>query len=259
MNVPHAPIPASWISPDWPAPRMVRALCSLRSGGVSRGAYAGLNLGDHVGDDARAVADNRAALMRAAGLPAAPCWLRQVHGVGVIDAAQWQAGAAADACWTAQPGRVCAVLSADCLPVLFCARDGSRVAAAHAGWRGLLAGVLEACIDAMGTPARDVLAWMGPAIGPESFEVGEEVRARFCAVLPAAQALFTPSAGGRWMADLYGLARLRLRTAGVSAIHGGGWCTLRDPGRFYSYRRDGETGRMASMIWLEAQGDGRQG
>lgn len=252
MSVHRPQFDVSWITPDWPAPRAVRALSTLRAGGASRAAYAGLNLGDHVGDDAQAVADNRTALMHAANLPAAPCWLSQVHGARALDAAEWRAGTQADACWTAQPGQVCAVLSADCLPVLFCTRDGDRVAAAHAGWRGLLAGVLEAALAGMAAPANEVMAWLGPAIGPESFEVGDEVRAQFVAVFPAAQALFRPGAGGRWMADLYGLARLRLREAGVTAVHGGGWCTLREAERFYSYRRDGATGRMASLIWLEA-------
>lgn len=250
---PHrAHTPLSWIVPDWPAPPPVRALSTLRGGGVSRGVYAGLNLGDHVGDDAQAVADNRAALARAAGLPAAPCWLRQVHGVRAVDAAHWRPGEEADACHAAAPGQVCAVLTADCLPVLLCDRDGGRVAAVHAGWRGLLAGVIESAVRAMGVPGARLIAWLGPAIGPESFEVGGEVRASFLEASPGAAGMFRPGRDDRWMADLYGLARLRLRAAGVVAVHGGGWCTLRDPARFYSYRRDGATGRMATLIWLEA-------
>lgn len=251
MNASDPDSTPSWIVPDWPAPAGIRALSTLRPGGVSRGPCAGLNLGDHTGDDPRAVAINRARLKRAAGLPADPLWLRQVHRVGAVGAADWQPGVEADACHAAQAGAVCAVLTADCLPVLLCAADGSRVAAVHAGWRGLAAGVIEAAIAAAGTRGQDLLAWLGPAIGPDAFEVGNEVRERFIAEDPEALAMFRRGRPDRWLADLDGLARLRLRAAGVSAIYGGGWCTLGDPGRFYSYRRDGVTGRMATMIWME--------
>lgn len=237
-----------WITPDWPAPAGVRALTSLRAGGVSRGAYAGLNLALHVGDDPERVRENRDRLARAAGVPVEPCWLEQVHGAGVIDAADWRPGVRADAAVARDPGRVCAVLTADCLPVLLCARDGGAVAAIHAGWRGLAAGVIEAAVRALGDSG---IAWLGPAIGPQAFEVGEEVRAVFLAADADAAAAFRPSPAGRWLADLYRLARRRLRAAGVTEVYGGGECTHRDAARFYSYRRDGVTGRMASLIWRE--------
>ncbi|MDR2877644.1 MAG: peptidoglycan editing factor PgeF [Chromatiales bacterium] len=250
----------SWLAPQWPAPASVHAFSTLRGGGVSRGVYAGLNLGDHVGDDATDVAANRAALRQAAELPSEPCWLRQVHGVRAVAAETWQPGVEADACYAATPGLVCAVLTADCLPVLLCSRDGSRVAAVHAGWRGLVDGVIERTLEAMTSAGgfdgnannSDVMAWLGPAIGPRSFEVGAEVRERFLDVNAEAQPLFAPGGQGHWLADLYGLARLRLRAAGVTAVYGGGLCTLLDAERFYSYRRDGVTGRMVTMIWREA-------
>lgn len=238
------------IRPDWPAPANVRAAVTTRAGGVSAGAYASLNLGDHVGDDPGAVAENRARLVRALGLPAEPCWLRQVHGTCALDAAASITGCEADAAFAALPGVVCAVLTADCLPVLFCDRAGTRVAAAHAGWRGLAAGVLEHTADALGAAPEDILAWLGPAIGPDAFEVGGEVRAAFLAQDPTAAGAFRPSRDGRWLADLYALARHRLMRHGVAAVHGGGWCTHRDAARFYSFRRDGVTGRMASLVWL---------
>lgn len=237
-----------WVMPDWPAPVNVRALTTLRSGGVSRGPYAGLNLADHVGDDPGAVAGNRARLRCAADLPDEPRWLVQVHGTAVVDAATAHAGTEADAAYTVTPGVVCAVLTADCLPVLLCDRAGTRVAAVHAGWRGLVDGVVEAAVAAVG--GGDLLAWLGPAIGPAAFEVGGEVRARFLDHDPGAAGAFRGTEGGRWLADLYLLARCRLASAGVTGIHGGGRCTYREAGAFYSYRRDGTTGRMASLVWL---------
>jgi len=239
-----------FISPDWPAPANVRAAVTTRSGGVSVGPYASLNLGDHVGDEPVAVAENRARLVHALALPAEPGWLKQVHGTCVLDAALAD-GREADAGFATGPGVVCAVLTADCLPVLFCDRHGTHVAAAHAGWRGLAAGMLERTVEALGVPPGDVLAWLGPAIGPEAFEVGEEVRAEFLRHDARAAEAFRPSPEGRWLADLYALARLRLQRQGVTAIHGGGLCTFRDAARFYSYRRDGVTGRMASLVWLD--------
>lgn len=240
-----------FLIPDWPAPANVRAAVSTRIGGVSAGPYASLNLGDHVGDEPAAVAENRAILRQVLGLPAEPAWLRQVHGTCSVDAATG-AGCEADAVHAAAPGGVCAVLTADCLPVLFCRRDGSRVAAAHAGWRGLADGVLESVLAAFGSGPDEVLAWLGPAIGPDAFEVGEEVRQRFIDHDPRAVSAFKPSLAGRWLADLYALARLRLAQAGVEAVFGGGECTFHDTGRFFSYRRDGATGRMASLIWRES-------
>jgi YfiH family protein len=239
-----------WIIPDWPAPARVGSLVTPRRGGVSIGVFASLNLGDHVGDDPAAVAANRELVCRRIG--AQPVWLRQVHGARVIDAAD-NAGPhlpEADAAFARQAGIACAVMTADCLPVLLCDAGGTVVAAAHAGWRGLLAGVIEATVEAMETPCRDVLAWLGPAIGPQVFEVGGEVRAALVAADPEAAEAFRPS-GGRWLADLYLLARQRLARRGVTRVFGGGFCTVSETERFYSYRRDGQTGRMASLIWLK--------
>lgn len=243
-----------WLIPDWPAPPQVRACTTTRCGGVSRPPYDGLNLGDHVNDDPLAVAENRARVARQLALPGMPRWLDQVHGTQVADAACVTQGYTADASYTFEPGVVCAVLTADCLPVLLCDRAGTMVAAAHAGWRGLAAGVIEAVVAVMGAPAGDLLAWLGPAIGPNAFEVGPEVRAAFVGHAPAAEQAFQPSPGGRWLADIYGLARLRLARLGVTAVYGGERCTFTEAEYFYSYRREGVTGRMASLIWLEGSG-----
>ena len=238
------------ILPDWPAPGNVHACMTTRSAGTSSGSYAGLNLGDHTGDDAGAVAQNRAQLRQL--LPADPCWLKQVHGHAVCRADDPASSRAADAAVARQPRVVCAVLTADCLPVLLCDRAGGVVAAAHAGWRGLAGGVLEATVAAMGVSPGELLAWLGAAIGPQAFQVGTEVREAFVADLPACAEAFTPDAApGKWRADIYQLARLRLARAGVADIFGGGLCTVTDAARFYSYRRDGATGRMASCIWRE--------
>jgi YfiH family protein len=239
----------SWYCPDWPAPAGVRALQTTRCGGVSQAPWQSLNLGDHVGDRPEDVAANRARL--ATVLPSQPCWLRQVHGVTVFDADSAPHAPEADAVMSRQAGRVCAVMTADCLPVLFCDRSGSVVAAAHAGWRGLRAGVLEATIAAMAVPPSHLMAWLGPAIGAASFEVGAEVREAFVADDPAADAAFVAGVGGRYLADLYQLARQRLQRAGVTDIHGGERCTLQDSERYFSYRRDGVTGRMATLIWRD--------
>ena len=236
------------IRPDWPAPANVRAAISTRRGGVSVGPYASLNLAAHVGDEPAAVAENRARLRNELALPAEPAWLNQVHGTAVADAV---GGACdADAGVAAHCGAVCAVLTADCLPLLLCDRAGSRVAAVHAGWRGLLGGVIESALARLGGDAGELMVWLGPAIGPDAFEVGDEVRSAFIAADAAAAAAFRPSPAGRWLADLYALARLRLSRRGVTAVYGGGLCTYHDARRFYSYRRDGVTGRMASLIWL---------
>ena len=237
--------------PDWPAPANVRALQTLRTGGCSPAPWDSFNLGDHVGDDFPRVAANRAALR--ALLPADPLWLKQVHGTAVVDAGFSARTVEADAAFVRQPGRVCAVMTADCLPVLFCDRAGSVVAAAHAGWRGLAAGVLEATISEMGVAAAELMAWLGPAIGPQRFEVGDEVRAAFLVHDRAVESAFVPQDQGKWLADIYQLARQRLQVAGVASICGGDCCTVSDPSRFFSYRRDGVTGRMATLIWLENQ------
>ena len=238
-----------WIIPDWPAPARVSALVTTRAGGVSMAPYAGLNLGDHVGDDPARVARNRAILR--ASLPAEPVWLRQVHGIAVLDADSGVAASEADASVARQTGSVCAVLTADCLPVLFCDRDGSVVAAAHAGWRGLLGGMLEATVAAMQLPPDRIMAWLGPAIGAQAFEVGAEVRDAFVNAQAQAGAAFAARMGNKWLADIYALARLRLQRIGVDQVYGGGACTYSEAERFYSYRREGATGRMASLVWLE--------
>jgi YfiH family protein len=237
------------IRPDWPAPAAVRACSTTRVGGVSRGTWAGLNLGDHVEDDPRAVAENRRLLSRELALPGEPAWLAQVHGTRIR--LPESPDACADACFEDRPGHVCVVMTADCLPVLFCNAAGTRVAAAHAGWRGLLAGVLEQTVAAFADPPAELLAWLGPAIGPQAFEVGDEVREAFIAKDAASAGHFRAHGAGHWLADLYGLARHRLARAGIGSVDGGGWCTFSDPARFFSFRRDGVTGRMASLIWLQ--------
>lgn len=237
------------IVPDWPAPARVKSLMTTRAGGVSRASWASLNLGDHVSDDPARVAANRTRLRER--LPAEPGWLRQVHSARVVELGR-DTEREADASFTRQVGEACAVLTADCLPVLFCDRAGSVVAAAHAGWRGLAGGVLEAAVAAMQVPPDEILAWMGAAIGPQAFEVGDAVREAFVGRHPEAAAAFVPQpAPGKWLADIYRLARIRLNRIGVQAIHGGGRCTFSEADSFYSYRRDGVTGRMASLIWLE--------
>jgi len=239
-----------WLPADWPAPPGVTAGTTLRTGGASRGPWQSFNLADHVGDDAQAVAANRALLRGALALPAEPLWLGQVHGSVVVEAPCAKPVPRADAAFARRAGAVCAVLTADCLPVLFAARDGSRVAAAHAGWRGLAGGVLEATVDALGGDPGDLIAWLGPAISQPAFEVGGEVREAFLTADPAAGDCFVPNARGRWQADLYALARRRLGACGVAATYGGGRCTYGEPDAFYSYRRDGQCGRMASLIYI---------
>lgn len=238
------------IAPDWPAPAHVRALTTTRAGGVSAGAYASFNLGDHVGDDPAAVAQNRARLREHFGIPE-PSWLKQVHGTDVNEAAFGEAGHVADGSFTEMAGTVCAVLTADCLPVFLCDRAGSRVAVVHAGWRGLVNGVIEAGVLALRTPSDDLLAWLGPAIGPEFYEVGDDVRDEFMAVDAESETAFRARGPGKWLADMYTLARQRLNAIGVVSVHGGNRCTYREQELFFSYRRDGITGRMASLIWIE--------
>ena len=242
---------ACFIEPDWPVPAGVRALSTVRSGGVSTGAFQGLNLGAHVGDEPGAVAANRALLAAAAGYQGAPLWLDQVHSPRAVYATDWQAGVQADACVALAAGQVCAVMTADCLPVLFCDESGQSVAAAHAGWRGLLSGVLESTLFLMNAPPSKILAWIGPGIGQQAFEVGGEVREAFIAQDAGAAAFFEANPAGRWQADLSGLARYRLNGLGLERVFGGDTCTASDPRRFFSYRRDGQCGRMASMVWLE--------
>jgi hypothetical protein len=241
-----------WIIPDWPAPPNVRSLVTTRCGGVSCGAYASLNLGAHVGDDPAHVAENRRRL--ALRLPAPPLWLDQRHGLAVVDAdraATDAAPPAADAAFSRAARKVCAVLTADCLPVLLCDQTGSIVAAAHAGWRGLLEGVLTQTVAAMRRPPAELLAYFGPAIGPQAFEVGSEVRAAFLGANARADAAFKPLPSDKWLANIYLLAQQHLAGLGVEAIYGGEYCTVCEEERFFSYRRDDATGRMAALIWLD--------
>ncbi len=244
MNIP-------WLTPQWPAPPAVCALSTQRGGGVSAAPYASLNLGDHVGDVPAAVAENRRRLKIAADLPAEPRWLAQVHGIRVADLDVGGSAAAADGAHTRRPGRVCAILTADCLPVLFAAESGEAVAAAHAGWRGLAGGVIEATVRALAVDPRTLLAWLGPAIGPRHFEIGAEVRGELLRGDGGAEAAFTPNARGRFMADLQALARRRLARLGIERIYGGGECTFSHPDKYFSHRRDGQTGRQATLIWLK--------
>lgn len=244
-----------WITPDWPAPPQVKAAATLRTSGVSEGPFASLNLGSHVGDDPAAVAQNRRLLSDGLALPAAPAWLNQVHGSNVVDAAtavQTSAPPTADASFATSAGSVCVVMTADCLPVLFCDRQGTRVAAAHAGWRGLAGGVLGATIKALDVQPSQLMAWLGPAIEQEAFEVGEEVREQFLKLGANNATAFQSNARGRWQADLYQLARNELARLGVTAVHGGGFQCFADSKRFFSYRRESRTGRMATLVWLDA-------
>ena len=238
-----------WIVPDWPVTPRVRALITTRVGGVSAGKYASLNLGTEVGDDPEHVARNRA-IVRAC-LPGNPCYLKQVHGTRVIEAEQSAPGTEADGAVARASGVVCAVLTADCVPVLLCDKAGSVAGVAHAGWRGLAAGILEEVLRAMGSRPREIFAYLGPVIGPLAYEVGGEVRGVFVDGDPGAGEAFAPQRNGRYLADLYRLARRRLAAAGVVEVYGGGFCTAGER-RFFSFRRDGVTGRMASFVWIES-------
>jgi polyphenol oxidase len=240
-----------WFVPDWPVPDRVKSLITTRAGGVSRGSFDSFNLGDHVGDTPEDVAANRAILRR--HLPDEPVWLRQVHGADVVQADAVTGAIEADAAQTAKPGTVCAIMTADCLPILICDRAGRQVAAAHAGWRGLSRGVIEGTIAAMQVPPPELLVFLGPAIGPAHYEVGDDVRDVFIEDDELAFTAFLPTPNGKWMANLYELAQLRLRRLGVEGIYGGDYCTFEDAQNFYSYRRDGKTGRMAALIWLDPQ------
>jgi polyphenol oxidase len=254
------------IEPNWPAHARVRSAFTLRPGGVSLSPYDSLNVGAHVGDAADAVQQNRRRMCEHLRLPAEPAWLQQVHGMEVADLDVLESPAPvmspdsavsatqpvrADAAVTRLSGRVCVIQVADCMPVLFAARDGSAVAAAHAGWRGLAGGVLEETVGKLGVPPERLLAWMGPTIGRDHFEVGDDVRTAFTSRDPEAASAFETNAGGRWQCDLYALARRRLVALGIGEVSGGGWCTYADAARFYSFRRDGQCGRMAALIWLQ--------
>jgi YfiH family protein len=243
MNLPH-----DWIRPQWPAPARVRSLITTRNGGHSTGAFATLNLGLRCDDDLQAVEANRAALAR--HLPQPPRWLHQVHGPKAVNADALDGEVDADASFARKTGTVCAIMIADCMPVLLCDERGETVGAAHAGWRGLSAGVIENTVGAMQIEPSRLLAYLGPAIGPAAFEVGDDVRDAFMANDRAASVAFKPQGNGKWLADLFTLGRQRLAACGVTRIHGGTDCTVSDPRRFYSYRRDKTTGRMAALIWL---------
>lgn len=249
----------AWLDADWLAPPGVRALTTTRHGlGVSQAPFDSFNLGIRCGDDADAVIENRRHLDLALGLPSAPRWLRQVHGTEVVRFAPSlqaregvEAEPEADAVVTSTPGTVLAILTADCLPVVFAARDGSEIAAAHAGWRGLADGMLEATVAAMNTPVDDIVAWLGPAAGPDAYEIGVEVFEAFVARDAGASAAFAQARPGHWKVDLYALARRRLAAVGVIDVHGGDLCTISDPARFFSHRRDQRSGRMATLAWRD--------
>jgi hypothetical protein len=240
------------LRPVWPVPDAVCAAFTLRAGGVSASPFDTLNVGAHVGDRPERVGENRARVRAALTLPQEPRWLEQVHGTGVVEIRAAEAGSPpqADAAIARERGVVAVIQVADCLPVLLAAADGSCVAAAHAGWRGLAAGVLEATVERLATDPKDLIAWLGPAIGPQHFEVGADVREAFLAQDPAAAVAFRANERGRWQCDLLALARQRLQQAGVRQVFGGAWCTFADRTRFFSYRREGPCGRMAALVWL---------
>jgi len=243
-------LPDDWVALDWPAHRRVRGFITARAGGASEGPYATFNLGDLTADDPGAVCDNKARL--AQWLPTAPRWLKQVHGPCVVCADGIVGLVEADASFTSTTGVVCAVKVADCMPVLLSDDAGTCVGIAHAGWRGLAGGVIENTVASLPAAAQSLIAYLGPAIGPSAFEVGEEVRAAFCEVDPSAAAAFSPVRTGKWLADLFMLGRQRLARCGVRRVYGGGLCTYSNPARFYSHRRNPITGRMAAFVWLDA-------
>lgn len=245
------------LTPNWPAPKNVHALQTFRTGGISKPPYDSLNLAEHVGDVPLAVAHNRMLLNPL--LPSEPVWLQQVHGTTVVNADRTDCLPQADACIARHHAAVCVVMTADCLPVLLCDKQGSVVGAAHAGWKGLAAGIIEATVRAMNAAPADLIAWLGPAISQQAFEVGDEVRTAFVNADPRAAAAFIPPSfkeegkgeGRKWFADIYALARLRLDALGITQICGGNYCTYREREKFFSYRRDGVTGRMGTFIWLD--------
>lgn len=238
------------ICPDWPAPGNVHAWSTFRTGGVSEAPYDQLNLADHVGDDKHTVSRNRQLLKQSLALPSEPCWLEQVHGIDVIEASTAMENNVADGSFASKPGHVCVVMTADCLPVLLCNKQGTVVAAVHAGWRGLLQGVIPAAVEKLQIQNEHILAWLGPAIGPQSFEVGREVKEAFMNADLNNDAAFLPSTAGHFFANLYQLAELQLKRLGIKNVYGQKWCTYQDKSHYFSYRRDGVTGRMASLIWL---------
>ena len=248
------------IAPDWPAPPSVRAFTTTRIGGESGSPYDSLNLGVGVGDAPAVVDRNRARVRTCLGLDHEPCWLEQVHGSNIVLAARYDCAPRADASVGDAGSPPCVVLTADCLPVVLCDTSGTRIGIAHAGWRGLASGVIARCIDFMDRPGRELLAWLGPAIGPESYEVGSEVREACLAAAPGAGSAFVPSPArkGHWLANLYAIASCQLASLGVVRTYGGGFCTFADKHRFFSHRRDGTTGRFATLAWVHDPGQGPQ-
>ncbi|MGQ0656489.1 MAG: peptidoglycan editing factor PgeF [Chromatiales bacterium] len=240
-----------WIAADWPAPSNVHALTTLRTGGRSAPPYASLNLATHGGDRSECVAANRRRVAEAVGLPAEPVWLEQHHGTRVVDAVEANAGRRADGAYTERTGLVCAVLTADCLPILVCDRAGTEIAALHGGWRGLAGGIIENGVMRMRAPRAELLAWLGPAISAARYEVDERVRNAFAGQCPSIGPAFTPTSPGHYLCDLYAIARTQLAACDIHDVYAGSYCTHSDAERFYSHRRDGETGRMASLIWME--------
>jgi polyphenol oxidase len=238
-----------WLKPDWPVPENIRAATTLRTGGMSQGGYANLNPAAHVGDNPELVNQNRQIIKTMLNLPSEPVWLNQTHSNRAIKAIATDTLQQADASYTDQPGVVCAVMTADCLPLLVCSSDGTEIAAIHAGWRGLLDGVIDNTINALQN--KDLLVWLGPAIGPERFEIGAEVRTAYLAKNAGYAPAFKQHGQDKWLADIYQLARINLATLGISKVYGGGFCTITDHERFYSYRRDQVTGRMATLIWRD--------
>lgn len=241
-----------FLVPDWPAPANIHAYCSVRTEGFSQQPFESFNLASHVGDNEADVQRNRQQLFQQLNLPSEPLWLDQVHGIKVVDASNGGVGGfQGDASFSRETNQVCSVLTADCLPVLFCDRQGATVAAAHAGWRGLLAGVLESTLNAMTRDTNEIMAWLGPAIGPDNFEVGEEVYQSFVQHSADSADAFKANRPGHYLANIYQLAKLRLQSRGVNQIYGGDFCTFKEQDRFYSFRRDGQTGRMVSLIWRD--------
>ncbi len=235
------------INAEWPVPKNVYAVSTMRTGGISKAPYNSLNLAGHVGDDEISVAENRNRLRSWLNLPAEPVWLEQIHSNKVVCLDEQPQNLQADACYALTPDVICAVLTADCLPILLCNESGTKIAAIHGGWRGLLSGIIENTVKAMQEP--HLLAWLGPAIGSECFEVGEEVRVAFCKKADVFSRAFKAKDNGKWMADIYQLSRIIFAELGVEKVYGGGLCTVTEKGRFFSYRRDGQTGRMATLIW----------
>jgi len=239
----------NWIKPDWPVASNIHAAVTLRSGGVSQGTFDSLNLGLHVNDEPENVYKNRRIISRMLDLPSEPVWMEQVHGVGVIKADQGKQIEKADASYTDKKNTVCAVLTADCLPILLATMDGSKIAVIHAGWRGLLSGIAANTVNTIGTI--NLVAWLGSAIGVDCFEVGQEVKDFFIKKSEKFTQVFTKINEKKYLADIYNLAKIELTSVGINQVYGGGFCTVTDKERFYSYRRDGETGRMATLIWRD--------